>query len=73
MDKKKKTYYTVIVSIQSGAYAKQFCHLDVERYYKQEGMLIIKCVKKEVHKYEMKRVENIQVRGYQRGVVKWGV
>lgn len=66
---KQKTYYTVIVSIHVGEYRREYCHIDVQEYYQQGEMLVIRCLKKEVHQYELSRVEQIQVRAYQCGVI----
>lgn len=72
MGTKKKTYYTVIVSIRSGLYARQYVYLNVTRYYKENGLLVIKTVEKATHRFELSRIENIQVRDYQKGAVQWG-
>lgn len=45
---------------------KEYLYLDVTKLYKKDGMVHVWCGKKEHHMHDLKRIESIQVREYDR-------
>jgi len=69
--KSKRRLWSVIVTIHVGDYLKRYCHINVVKCYQDKsGTLYVIEEKKKIHRYDMRRVESIQVREYRRDIIQ---